>query len=188
MPRALRDIAANLALAAAYFGAAKLGLVFALSGDSVSLIWPASGIAVAALVLHGQRLARGVAIGAFLANLSLGSPALTAAALGLRATLAAVAAAWLLTRSGSDDSDRFDPELSRVRDVLRLIFPAALGTPVIAAAIGVAALAQAQLVESERVIRAGVAWWAGDALGVLLFTPLVLAWARDPRPRIAVAE
>ena len=188
MARVLRDIAANLILATAYFGAAKLGLVFALFGNSVSLIWPASGIAVAALVLSGLRLAPGVALGALLANLSLRSPPLTAAVIALGATLAAIAAAWLLTRPGTEDGDRFDPRLARVRDVLRLIFPAALGTPVIAAAIGVAALAQAQLVESERVIRAGVAWWAGDALGVLLFAPLVLAWARDLRPRIAVAE
>src|SRR5262245_57104339 len=188
MARALRDLAASLVLAAAYFGAAKLGLVFAFFANSVSLFWPASGIAVAVLVLYGLRLAPGVAIGSFLANLSLGSPPLTAAVMGLGATLAAVAAAWLLTRSGADAGDRFDPALPRVRDVLRLIFPAALGTPVIAAAIGVAALAQAQLIESERVIRAGVAWWAGDALGVLLFAPLVLAWARDLRPRIALAE
>ena len=135
-----------------------------------------------------MRLFPGVAVGAFLANLSLGSPPLTAAVIALGATLAAVAAAWLLARPAADEADRFDAGLARVRDVLRLIFPAALGTPVIAAAIGVAALAQAQLVESERVIRAGVAWWAGDALGVLLFAPLVLAWARDRRPRIAVAE
>src|SRR5262245_19660629 len=188
MDRVQRDIAANLVLAAGYFGAAKLGLVFAVFGNSVSLIWPASGIAVAALVLLGLRFFPGVAVGAFFADLSLGTPPLTAAAIALGATLAAVAAAWLLTRPGVDDGDRFDPELSRVRDVLRLIFPPALGTPVIAAAIGVAALAQAQLLESERVIRAGIAWWAGDALGVLLFAPLVLTWARNLRPRAAVAE
>ena len=188
MPGVPRDIVANLVLAAAYFGAAKVGLVFAVLGSNVSLVWPAAGIAVAALVLFGLRLFPGVAVGAFLANLSLASPPFTAAVLALGSTLAAVAAAWLLTRPGSDDGDRFDPELTRVRDVLRLIFPAALGTPVIAAAIGVAALAQAQLLESERVIRTGVAWWAGDALGVLLFAPLVLAWARNLRPRIAVAE
>ena len=162
--------------------------MFALFGLQRFAHLAGSGIAVAALVLLGLRLFPGVAVGAFLANLSLGSPPLTAAVIALGATLAAVAAAWLLARPGSRRRRPVRPGLARVRDVLRLIFPAALGTPVIAAAIGVAALAQAQLVESERVIRAGVAWWAGDALGVLLFAPLVLAWARDRRPRIAVAE
>jgi len=188
MRAVLRDVVANLVLAGAYFGTAKLGLLFALFGSNVSLIWPASGIAVAALVLAGLRLFPGVAVGAFLANLSLGAPPFTAAVIALGSTLAAVAAAWLLARPAADDADRFDAGFRRVRDVLRLIFPAALGTPVIAAAIGVAALTHAQLVESERVIRAGVAWWAGDALGVLLFAPLVLTWARDLRPRLAVAE
>jgi len=88
MRAVLRDVAANLALAAAYFGTAKLGLVFALFGPNVSLIWPASGIAVAVLVLAGLRLFPGVAIGAFLANLTLGSPPLTAAVIALGAALA----------------------------------------------------------------------------------------------------
>jgi diguanylate cyclase (GGDEF)-like protein/PAS domain S-box-containing protein len=186
VPAILRDTAVNVALAAAYFAAAKLGFLFAVLDPNVSLVWPASGVAVAALVLGGLRLAPGVAVGAFLANFPA-VPLLTATVIALGSTLAAVAAAWLLTRPGSDGA-RFDPALARVRDVLRLIFPAALGTPVIAATIGVAALAQAQLVDSERAIRAGIAWWAGDALGVLLFAPLVLAWARDLRPRVAVAE
>ena len=183
----LRAIAGNLVLAAACFGAAKLGFVFALVGANVSLLWPASGIAVAALVLWGLRFAPGVAAGLLVAHSTHGVPLAWAAVIAVGSTLAAVAAAWLLgrpTRAG----DRFDPALARMRDVLRIIFPTALGTPVIAAAIGVAALVQAGLLETEQAVRAGLTWWAGDALGILLFTPLVLAWARDLRPRAAVAE
>ena len=185
---AVRDIVPNLILAAAYLAGAEVGFAFALFGANVSLVWPASGIAVAALVLHGLRLFPGVAVGAFVANLSQGVPGFTAAGIALGSTLAAVAAAWLLARSGADDNDRFDVGLARVRDVLRLMFPAALGTPVIAAAIGVAALAQAGLIESDQWLRAALVWWAGDALGVMLIAPLVLVWARDLRPRMAVAE
>ena len=101
MPGVPRDIVANLVLAAAYFGAAKVGLVFAVLGSNVSLVWPAAGLAVAALVLIGLRLFPGVAVGAFLANLSLASPPFTAAVLALGSTLAAVAAAWLLRVRGA---------------------------------------------------------------------------------------
>ena len=185
---AARDIVPNLILAAAYFVGAEVGFAFALFGANVSLVWPASGIAVVALVLYGLRLFPGVAVGAFVANLSQGVPGFTAAGVALGSTLAAVAAAWLLARSGADDDHRFDIGLARVRDVLRLMFPAALGTPVIAAGIGVAALAQGQLIESDQWLRAALVWWAGDALGVMLIAPLALAWARDFQPRMAVAE
>jgi hypothetical protein len=179
MRAVLRDIAPNLVLAAAYFGTAKLGLLFALFGSNVSLIWPASGIAVAALVLAGLRLFPGVAVGAFLANLSLGAPPFTAAVIALGSTLAAVAAAWLLARPAADDADRFDAGLRRVRDVLRLIFPAAPGTPVIAAAIGVAALAQRPAGRIRAVIRAGSHGGRATRSGVLRAARA--AWAR-PAP------
>ena len=183
----LRILAGNLIVALAYFAGAQVGPLFALFGANVSLLWPSAGIAVAGLVLGGLRLSPGVAIGAFGANLALGSPPVTAAAIALGATLAALAAAWLLARPAAEAAERFDAALLRVRDVLRLVFPAALGTPVIAAALGVAALGQAGLVEPGQALRGALAWWAGDALGVLLFAPLVLTWASERRPNVAVA-
>ena len=62
----------NLALALAYVATARLGLRFALVQGSVSLVWPASGLALAALTLWGSRLLPGVMIGAFLANFTPG--------------------------------------------------------------------------------------------------------------------
>src|SRR5688572_16674200 len=62
-------VAQICALAAVYYGAAKLGLNLAFATSSVTAIWPPTGIALAALVLLGFRVWPGVALGAFLANL-----------------------------------------------------------------------------------------------------------------------
>jgi diguanylate cyclase (GGDEF)-like protein/PAS domain S-box-containing protein len=183
MKRALLDLAQHIGLAAAYFAAAKLGLAFAFVHPAVTLVSPASGIALAALVLMGLRFFPAVTIGAFAVALSEGVPPAAAAAIAVGNTLAALAGAWLLGRTRE-----FDPALARVRDVLQLVFPAALGTPVIAAAVGTAALAHAGLVESDRILRVGLAWWAGDAQGVVLFAPFLFAWWRVPRPDRRVAH
>ncbi|HZI75374.1 MAG TPA: MASE1 domain-containing protein, partial [Gemmatimonadales bacterium] len=55
------------ALASVYYVAARLGLTYASIGQSVSLIWPPTGLAIAALTLLGYRYWPGVALGAFLA-------------------------------------------------------------------------------------------------------------------------
>src|SRR2546421_551181 len=72
-----------LGIAALYFAAAKLGLRMAFEGaEQVTAVWPPTGIALAALLLFGLRFWPGVALGAFLVNLT--TPHETAAtALGI---------------------------------------------------------------------------------------------------------
>ena len=62
------DVAWAGGVAVVYFVAAKLGLTLATVGGTVTLVWPPSGVAVAAMLLCGRRVWPGVAIGAFLAN------------------------------------------------------------------------------------------------------------------------
>jgi integral membrane sensor domain MASE1 len=51
-----------------YAAAATGGLMYAVVGSTVTLVWAPSGIALAALLVYGYRLSLGVALGAFLAN------------------------------------------------------------------------------------------------------------------------
>src|SRR6516225_2754188 len=66
--RILPLLATNLLLAAVYFAAAKFGLRLAFEAEQVTLVWPPTGIALAAMILFGYRVWPGVALGAFLAN------------------------------------------------------------------------------------------------------------------------
>ncbi len=183
MKRFLRYAAKGLLLAAGYFGAVKGGLAFAVVHDFISLIWPASGLALVALTLMGLRYFPALVVGGIAAYALHGLPLSIAAAVASGNALAALAGAWLLERSRD-----FDPSLGRVRDVFRLIFPIALGTPVIAACVGAASLLAAGRLDAESVTRAAITWWSGDAQGVLLFAPFAFAWLRRRQPETRIAE
>src|SRR5919202_7049808 len=88
------------ALAAVYFAAAKVGLLLATVGAQVTLVWPPTGPALAALLLGGPRLWPGIALGATLANASTGVPVAAACGMGTGNTLEALTAVAMLRRFG----------------------------------------------------------------------------------------
>src|SRR3989441_13041427 len=96
--RALPYPVVVLAIAAIYLGAAKLGLSLAFVAEQVTIVWPPTGIALAAVLLFGYRVWPGIALGAFLANATAHEPPAVAAGIALGNTLEALAGAWLLHR------------------------------------------------------------------------------------------
>src|SRR5437763_11827649 len=109
---------------AVYFGAAKAGLAFAFANQSVTSIWPPTGIALAAVLIWGYRMWPAIAVGAFLANITTAGPVLSVLAIATGNTLEAVVAAWLLSRVAG-----FRPPLERGRDVRSFaVFPGLLST------------------------------------------------------------
>ena len=159
-------------LAAAYYGAAKLGLGFAFATPSVTAIWPPTGLALAALVLLGPRLWPGVALGAFLANSWTGVPLVATIGITTGNTLEAVAGAYLLTRVAA-----FRPSLERARDVLVLVILAAIASTAISATIGVASLIVGDEVSAGDFWQVWRVWWLGDMGGDLLIAPVLLVAA-----------
>jgi len=83
---------------AAYFIAARLGLLLASVHGSVSPAWPATGVAIGALLLGGARLWPGVALGAFAANVLTPVPLLAVAGITVGNTLEALTGAWIVGR------------------------------------------------------------------------------------------
>src|SRR6266516_3500860 len=95
-PGPLREVGVIVALAAVYFGVAKLGLSMASAAAQVTLVWPPTGIALAAVLLLGYRVWPGIALGAFLANATTHEPVGVACGIALGNSLEAVAGAYLL--------------------------------------------------------------------------------------------
>ena len=60
-------------LAALYVLAARAGLQIDAVGGFATLVWPPTGIALAALLIRGYRLWPGVALGAIVANVLTGA-------------------------------------------------------------------------------------------------------------------
>src|SRR3989442_12768301 len=87
-----------LGTAAVYFTAAKLGLRLAFIAEQVTLVWPPTGISLAALLVFGNRAWPGVALRALLANATHHQPLRTAFGIAVGNTPAAAIRAWLLPR------------------------------------------------------------------------------------------
>lgn len=158
------------ALAAAYVGGAWLSLSVAFVHDTVSPVWPLSGLSIASLTLWGPRLWPGIALGAVVANaLVANDPLLVAAAIGLGNTLEALLGALTLRQLGVHG------EVSRVRDGI-IIIAVALLAPVPSATVGVLGLTLGTLSPWGQYGWIWLAWWLGDFMGTLLIVPLMLAW------------
>jgi signal transduction histidine kinase/integral membrane sensor domain MASE1/CheY-like chemotaxis protein len=170
LPGPVRTVITGLALAAGYYAAARFGLRFASIGRSISLVWPPTGIALAALTALGLRYWPSVAIGALLANLATPVPPLTAALIAVGNTLEALIGATLLRRA-----IRADPRLDAVRTVRTLVLVSVPLGAVASAGFGVTALHLAHALEHS-VATAFAVWWTGDLLGGLVVGPLLLAW------------
>ncbi|HMC07677.1 MAG TPA: MASE1 domain-containing protein [Solirubrobacterales bacterium] len=178
-----------VALAAVYYGAAKLGLSLAFAAPSVTAIWPPTGIALAALILWGYRVWPGVALGALLANSWTGVPFYTVGGIALGNTLEALAGAYLLCEVGD-----FRPSLERVVDVISLAILAGAVSTAISATVGVTSLLIGNEIGSGDIGSVWRTWWLGDMGGDLIVAPALLVAAtqwpfrRAPgRPLEAVA-
>ena len=174
IPRPAAWLLRVVALAAVYYPAARLGLRYASIGQSISLVWPPTGIALAALVLLGPGVWPGVAVGAFLANAATPIPLSAAAAIALGNTLEAVLAASLLVRAAGRR-----PRLDAMGTVRALVLGAAPLGAIVSAIVGVTALLASGALPAAGAPSALAVWWTGDLLGALVIAPLLLAWALD---------
>jgi signal transduction histidine kinase/ActR/RegA family two-component response regulator len=166
------------AVAALYFGAAKVGLTMAFLAEQVSPVWPATGIAVAAVLLLGPRVWPGIALGAFVVNATADEPLLVAAGIAAGNTLEALAAGWLLRRGR-----RFRLGLDGVADALALVGLAAGVSTAVAATVGVTSLCAGGLEPWSHFGALWGVWWLGDAMGALVMAPLLLTWLAPERAR-----
>jgi diguanylate cyclase (GGDEF)-like protein/PAS domain S-box-containing protein len=170
-------------VALAYFAVAKLGLSFAEGHEIVSAVWPPSGLALAAVVLLGPRVAPAIFLGALVANATGDSTLPAAAGIASGNALAALLGAALLARV------RFEPTLQRVRDVVALGILGAVVSTALNATIGTAVLLASHVIDADRLWPVWRVWWLGDLTGVLLVAPplLLLGAGGDPRPRLREA-
>ncbi|MGW7547649.1 MASE1 domain-containing protein [Streptomyces sp. NPDC054770] len=164
-------------VAALYYGAAKVGLLQQLVRGQVTPLWPPTGIAVAGLLLRGPWVWPGIALGALLVNLSLGPTLWAVLLIAAGNTLAPVCSYLLLRRTG------FHVELDRLRDALALIFLGAFTGMLVSSTVGSGTLALAGALPDDRFWPTWSVWWTGDAMGVLVVTPVLLVLRSAHRPR-----
>jgi signal transduction histidine kinase len=167
-----------LALAAAYYGAAKLGQTLRYTA-SVSAIWPPAGLGIAALYLWGMRWWPAILLAEFVVNgeLLLDDKGLPLGSLLGQQTgnMLEILVGALLLR------ELIGPRaaLDRVEQVGGMLV--ALGTATaISATVGTVSMLAGGVIDGSDVTKFWRTWWLGDASGALVVLPLLLVWAPDP--------
>ena len=169
------DLAGQAALALSYAVITKIVLDFYSANGVVSIVWPPSGLALAALILGGRKYWPGVFVGAFAGNLMAGNPLAVSFFIAVGNTLEALAALGLLTRKGD-----FDAGLTHTRCFLKLLL-AGVASSCVSAVVGTTTLSLAGLLTSQTILINLLHWWQGDVLGIMLVTPLILVWRQAPQ-------
>jgi PAS domain S-box-containing protein len=158
----------------AYWIAGELGQATTnIRSSNLGPVWPAFGIALAAVLACGPRVWPAITASAFTIAASSSVPLQAAAGQAFGATVAVLIGAALLRRIPS-----FDPSLSRLRDALGLIVGGAFGSALVSASIGTLSLFAFQVQPYSGLESAWLIYWLGDSTGVLLVTPLVFTLPR----------
>jgi two-component sensor histidine kinase/integral membrane sensor domain MASE1 len=171
-----------------YFAGALAGHATALGPSRVATFWPAAGLYLAALLIAGERRHwPAVIIAAAAANLVADVLLLGRT---MQATLGLIAANTIEGLLGAILVQRLrrskePPRLDRLGDLLAVL-AAAVAAPAVGATLGAGATADpltGGMIETWKV------WWAADAVGIAVGTPVVLglaAWGGQPIPPVAV--
>ena len=167
-----RLCALNLLVATAYAGSGYAGLKLAFVAHAVTLFWPPSGLAFAAVWLGGLRLLPGVFLGAFTVNLlELRQPGLALLIGGgnmLPSLIATLALRRLLRR---------EPQAGELKRVMMFILVAVLGATMASATSGTLTVSAIGRLGGS-MATTWLVWWMGDAMGVMIVAPPILLWRR----------
>ncbi|MGZ6705559.1 MAG: MASE1 domain-containing protein [Solirubrobacteraceae bacterium] len=174
----LRYAGGVVLLAAAYYGAAKVGQTLRYTA-SVSAIWPPAGLGIAALYLWGLRWWPGVLLGELVVNgeLLLGDGTFPIGSLvGQQAgNMAEIIVGALLLRRFIGPNAAMD----RVEQVGGMVVALGIATA-ISATVGTLSMVAGGVVEHSDAAEFWRTWWLADISGALVVLPLVLAWAHRP--------
>ncbi|AWX98709.1 hypothetical protein A8139_00905 [Marinomonas primoryensis] len=159
-----------------YFLLGVAGLAVSIPPGYATIIWPAAGLAVTAVMLFPRQAPWGVFIGSLLVNIwatwsnyqTIEWLLPTLIALG--STLQSCVGAYLVRRFIGI------PFLfHRTRLVFRFLFLAGILSTLIGASVGSLSLLSLGVISKEDVFTNWLVWWGGDMMGVLVVVPWLAA-------------
>lgn len=158
--------------AAVYFLVGKAALSLAFLHPSITVVWPSTGIAIAACLLYEYRVWPGVLVGAFMVNQTTMGTMPTSAVIAAGNTLEALLGAYLLNRFADGRRSFWQAE-----GVLKFTILVAVLSTTVSATIGVICLALVGEASGRPLDMMWLTWWLGDATGALIVTPAVVLWS-----------
>src|SRR3990167_2302202 len=163
-----------------YYITAKLALLLAIPPGYATAIWPAAGIALAAVIIGGLPASPGILLGSFFANLTL---PLDFSHLSLQAIVLPFCIAIGAMLQATVGAFLVKPYVKnkilfiKLADITQFVF---LGGPIaclINATISVSSLLMFGIINQNEYFFNWATWWVCDTIGVFIFTPIILLWA-----------
>ena len=177
---------AMVGLALLYYVTGRLGLLLAIPPGYATAVWPPSGIALAGVLLFGDRIWPGIFVGSFALNvwtsLDPSDPSSTlrslliAVGIAVGSTFQALLGRRLVRRISGDPASK-PWEGGRVTSIA-LSGPVACVT---GATVGISTLTSAGAITLASCPYSWMTWYVGDTIGVVVFTPILLLWAAPLR-------
>jgi len=177
-PKISKDLLIGIGICAVYIAAAKLSLRLASIHPSAAPVWPPTGVAIAALLALGPRFWPAILAGAFVVNETTAGTALTSLGIASGNTLEALLAAYLVNRFANGRR-----AFEKTWNILRFGLYAGVLSTMVAATFGVTSLSLGGFADWNQYWQIWRTWWLGDGAGALVFTPLLLLWTANPRPK-----
>ncbi len=176
-PTGVQFILFSVLVTAAYAIVGLLTLTIGQSAGLASPLWPAAGIAFAVVYAWGWRMAPAVLVGSMLANsiTLLRQDAWTmeslwvTLAVGGGVALQAMVGASLVTRTIGRRA-----ALASGGQIIIFLLLAGPASAVVSSSIATFAQVSSGLLSTDQALLTWVTWWAGDAIGIVVFAPLTL--------------
>lgn len=169
----LASVLLIISITLVYFLFGLLGLELAVPPSQVGLIWPPAGIALAAMLLYGTRIWPGIFIGNFcISAWAFGFDAQSVqiyVATAIGAVLFAYIGCYLIKKYVG-----FPSELIKDREIFLFFILGGVVSSLIPATIGIAAMTLSGIISPSTIPINWFSWLIGDAIGVLIFTPIML--------------
>lgn len=168
----------------AYAVAGVLGLKLAVPPGYASAIFPSSGIALAALLLLGRRYAFAVFAGSAAMNLYVTSQNGTLSETAIKIALLIGVGAALQALVGEILVKKYIPKfenLNEERNIVLFLFLAGPASCTVNATFSISVLYFFDVLAGSGFLYNWAMWFVGDAIGAMVFTPLILAIAEKPK-------
>ncbi len=156
-----------------YYVSARIAVILSVMPEGIAILWPPNGVLLAYFIRFGPRTFVPFSVLAVLAEVAVDVPKYRvsdALLFGVINVGEVTIASLLLARA------KFNPRFSQIGDLTKFVFAAPVTAAFVGAVFG--AFVFSRLPESDTVYLQFLRiWWFGDALGLMIVTPLLLiAW------------
>lgn len=170
----------NILLALLIYYNAELGRLMGIQGAvlSISVIWPGTGFALAALLLFGYKVSPGIFIGNFFYNFihlylegqSFFGPFVVATIISSSSLFEVLLCNYILRKYNTSYY------FFTIKDVVIFLF-IGLFSSLIASVISVTAIHFYSNSNLSLTLNTALTFWIGDCMGLYVFTPLLVVWS-----------